>query len=158
MKAFIEAFHYLVDEKGFKAQLAPKEDPAMLLFAAVSNRRADNILMLRHLVEFKNLDPKRASLPDGYNLLHATELAGDSTGITEYLLDKGVDPKVEFIESDDEEENETPDEQYEEENPPDFELDDTVRDVLDEAYEADEGEEGENVVPELPSRKDSYSD
>ena len=122
-------------------QVAPKKDPAMILFDAVSNYKADNILMLRHLVEFKNLDPKRAALPDGYNLLHASELAGDSTGITEYLLDKGIDPKIEFIEGDDEEPEETVEDEYQEENPSDFELDDTVRDVLDQALEIDAAKE-----------------
>jgi ankyrin repeat protein len=157
-EGFLEGFHYLVDEKGFSMQLAPKEDPAMILFDAVSNYKADNILMLRHLVEFKKLDPKRAALPDGYNLLHASELAGDSTGITEYLLDKGIDPKIEFIEGDDEEAEEAPDEEYQEENPPDFELDDTVREVLDEALEMEEAKEKEKEESNPAARKDHYSD
>ena len=157
-EGFLEGFHYLVDEKGFSMQLAPREDPAMILFDAVSNDKADNILMLRHLVEFRKLDPQRAALPDGYNLLHASELAGDSTGITEYLLEKGIDPKIEFIESDEEVPEEIPEDEYDEENPPDFELDDTVREVLDEALEVDAAKEKAKEGAKPPSRNYSEED
>lgn len=129
---FIEGLSYLVDDRKLSLEPEPHRNPAMLLFSAVENEHFDAILMLKHLVEERKLDPTQAKRSDGYNLLHAAEMYGNSIGVVEYLLDKHVDPNVEFIDDDDEPHDfEPPDNQYDEENPLDFELDQTVIDVLE---------------------------
>jgi ankyrin repeat protein len=138
-EGFIDAFEYLVGEKGRSVQQEHNEDPALLLFSAVENSRADNILMLRHLVEARNLDPTKAVLPDGYTLLHALETNNDSTGMVEYVLDKGVNPNIEWVEDEDYEREPELEQEYQEESPPDFELDEAGK--PDPVTEDDEPEE-----------------
>ncbi len=169
-EGFIEGLSYLVDERKLSLESWPHRNPAMLLFSAVENDRFDAILMLRHLVEERKLDPTQAKRTDGYNLLHAAETYGNSTGVVEYLLDHNVDPNAEFIEEDDEPEDfESPDDQYDEEHPLDFELDQTVIDVLESdptpvedesdsggGYGDDEDEEDEDDIDEYMMAQEGF--